>query len=105
AADLAAKQEAVVNGLAGLLGDPSAAAAQQVARQAELTKRAAELAHLLELAARDVGPADPAAAALREAAKMTRAAETKLGDAGKQAAGGMTGDAEKLRAEAGKMIA
>jgi hypothetical protein len=105
AADLVAKQEAVLNGLAGLLDDPSAAAAQQLARQAELAKRAAELAHLLDQAARNVAADDPAAAALREAAKMAQAAENKLGDAGKKAAGGMPADAEKLRAEAEKMVA
>jgi hypothetical protein len=105
AADLAAKQEAVLNGLAGLLDNPSAATAQQVARQAELAKRAAELAHLLEQAARNVAADDPAGATLREAAKMAQAAENKLADAGKKAAGAMAADAEKLRAEAEKMIA
>src|SRR5437763_3150541 len=105
AADLVAKQDAVLHGIAGLLDDPSAAAAQQKARQEELAKRAAELAHLLEQAARPLPADDPAGAALREAAKLAGAADGKMSDAAKKAADGMPADAEKLRAEAEKLVA
>lgn len=105
AADLVSRQEAVLNGLAGLADESAAAVAQQVARQAELAKRAAELAQLLDQSAREVGTDEPAGAALLEAATAATAAAAKLTDAGKKAAGGTPGDAEKLRAEASRLIA
>ena len=105
AADLVTKQEEILHAITGLPEDAAAAVAQQVARQAELAKRSAELAHLLEQAARDAGADQPAGVALREAEKLAQAARAKLTDAGKKAAAGAAPDAEKLRGEAEKMLA
>ncbi|MDB5310991.1 MAG: hypothetical protein JWO38_5193 [Gemmataceae bacterium] len=100
ATELAIRQEAILNELIGLIDDPAAAAAQQKAQQEALARKAFELAHLLDLAAKNTPPGGPAGQALADAAGLARRAETMLADAAKKAADGMPADAAKLRAAA-----
>lgn len=97
--ELAAKQDAVLAELKGLLDNPAAAAAMQKAGAEELAGKAGELARRLELAARNADPTGATGKALAEAAGMAKAAEKMLADAAKRPA-----DADRLRAEADKML-
>lgn len=104
AAALAEKQAAILNELDSVLNDPAAATAQQKARQDQLAKRAFELAHTLELAARNA-PADSAAVKpLMTAAELAGKAERLLADAAKPLDAGTPADANPLRAEAEKLL-
>ena len=105
AADLAVKQEDILKALTGLLDKPDVAAARQQAREAELSKKAFELAHMLELAAKNAPPGDPGGAALMDAAGLAHKAEAMLAEAANKTKNGLSADAEKLRIDADKLLA
>lgn len=104
AAELAARQEAILGELAGLPDDPAIAAVQQKVRHEALAKNAVVLAHRLDTASKDATPGGSSAKMLADAADLARRAKTLLANAAKKSADGMPADAAKLRTEAEKIL-
>jgi hypothetical protein len=100
AAELAGRQDEIIDGLSELLTQPNVISAQQVARTEELGHDSGELAGAIERAALVFAPGDPTGQVLLGAGKLAREAEKRLLEAAKKATEGGTADAEKLRAAA-----
>jgi hypothetical protein len=98
--ELVARQDKILRELNELLDSPAAATSQQVARAADLARTADEVAELLELVAKSLGPDDALAQVLREAAGTVTDARKALAGAIKKATDSATTDAEKHRAAA-----
>ncbi len=104
AKDLVARQQAVLDDLTKLAGASNAATAQQVARASELAGRAAELARVLELAAKGLDPTDSTAKTFVAAAGQLKDAEKRLLEASQRSATTNISDAARLRAEADTLL-
>ncbi len=100
AADLAARQDALIAELTKVPDAPCVAASQQKARGEELARKAGELARQLKLAARNSGPDESASKVLLDAAATAKTAGELIAEATLKAANGIAADAEKVRAAA-----
>ena len=100
-AALAARQDAILTELLAVIDNGTTAAARQKVRLDELAKRAFELSHRMDLAARNAPPNDASGANLTEAAELAKGAEKVLADATKAP----PAEADKLRDAAAKMLA
>ena len=104
ATPLAATQEAILAELPGANEEPAFAAAQQNARQELLAKKTFGLAQLLDLAAKNALPGEPAAKSLADAASLARQAERLLRDSAKKSGEGQPVEASRLRTEADRVL-
>jgi hypothetical protein len=104
AADLLAKQQALVAELA-VMSDPATAAARQKARQADLSVAATAAMERLDRATRDTDPTDPVVKKLAAVVAAARAARRALAEAAEKSPDGMTPEAEARRGEALEALA
>jgi hypothetical protein len=98
---LAARQDAVLVDILAVIDNGATAAARQKSRQDELAKKAFELSHAMDLAAKNAASGDASGASLSEAAELAKAAEKVLADATKAPAA----EVEKLRNAAAQLLA
>lgn len=103
-ADLATRQQAVLDDLTKLLGQSNAATAQQAAFAVELAGRIAELARAFRLVAKGLDPLDATAQALTASAGQLKDAEKRLLEAARKIAATDTAEAARLRAEADTLL-
>ena len=94
---LATRQEGILTALAELNADSSAVAAQQNATQELLTRKATELARMLDQAVEKTAPDDPVRKVLVDAARQVHESERALVAATKKTVEGAMSDAAQLR--------
>ncbi|QJX00956.1 hypothetical protein FTUN_8594 [Frigoriglobus tundricola] len=104
AAELVTRQDALITEMSQLLGASNAAAAQYVARGADLACISSELAARLARTAQVFDPADPCHDALTAAAETLVAAGKHLSESSKRATAGSGREADQRRGAAATLL-